>query len=703
MTAPRNVSPISALLNPNSIAILGASDRAGSIGAIVLGSLRRCGYAGDVWPINPRYEEIAGYRCFPSLKQLPGPPDVVAICTRGDTVPGHLADLHEIGSQAAVVYDGGFAESGEDGAIRQREIADFCEAKGIALCGPNCMGTINAHSGATTYKLPLLERDRLRGNVGVVSQSGSITIGLLGDTRRFGFSKAISTGNEAVLQTADYIEALIDDEFTSTIALFIESARDPQRFRAAIERAAMANKPVVVLKVGRSARAESAVRSHTGGLAGGSRVFSEMLRKAAAIEVSDIDEMTEVLAALQVRKRPKGRRISVVTGSGGQAELLLDVADANGLELPPLSQASRADAESVIGHLTGDGNPMDAWGNGDVARNLPHAFSVLNRDDAFDAVVLCNENIDNAPIGRAEGVMNIFCEAARASPKPHFALNMRPGLMHSGNLELLREAGAGMLGGARQGLMAIDRVARFEQARTRIPGVELSAKTVALPGAGSGRTINEYDSKRILADHGVPIQDERLVGSANEAVDAAEEIGWPVVLKAVSDDMPHKTELGVVKLGIKTAADMKAAFADIEKRVAAANPASLRGYLVQPMVSGGVEVFAGLKRDPQWGMTLVFGVGGILIELIRESALRLLPATAADIDEMLRETRAWALLNGLRGEPPADTEALAACLAAVARFGVATCDSIVELDLNPIKVMPRGEGCRLLDALIVTT
>ncbi|MCK9907736.1 acetate--CoA ligase family protein [Microbacteriaceae bacterium K1510] len=697
-----NRKSIEALLNPGSIAILGASDRPGSIGSIVLGSLRKCGFSGEVWPINPRYPELAGYRCFEGLKQLPGTPDVVAICTRGDTAPDHLQDILAVGGRAAVIYDGGFSETGEEGAARQREIAQFCQDNDIALCGPNCMGTINARTGATTYKLPLLDSAQLRGDVGLISQSGSITIGLLGDTRRFGFSTVVSTGNEAVLRAADYIDALVDDENTRTIALFIEQARDPQRFRAALERAANADKPVVVLKVGRSARAEFAVQSHTGGLAGEARVFSEMLRKAAAIEVNDIDEMTEVLAALQVRKRPSGGRIAVVTGSGGQAELVLDVAEVSGIELPPLSAASRAEAESVIGHLTGDGNPMDAWGNGDVARNLPHAFSVLNRDPSYDVVVLCNENIDNAPIGRAEGVMKLFCESARLSAKPHFALNMRPGLMHVGNVELLRAAGAGMLGGARQGLQAIDRVARFEQARRQLFTTTEPVEPIVLPGAGTSRTINEYDSKQILAGYGLPVGNEGLAQTVDEAVEMAMAIGWPVVLKVASDDMPHKTEMGVVKLGIKTESELRQAFAALAERVAHIKPKSLRGYLVQPMVSGGVEVFVGLKRDPEWGITILFGVGGILIELIRESAMRLLPVTSEDIDRMLRETRAWPLLCGVRGQPPADVETLASCIAAVARFGLAAGDSLAELDLNPIKVLPRGQGCRVLDALIVT-
>ncbi|MDB5520352.1 MAG: carboxylate--amine ligase, partial [Tardiphaga sp.] len=677
--------------------------RPGSIGSILLGSLSKCGFKGNVWPVNPRYKELGGLRSFETINNIPGRPDVVAICTRGDTALRHLGDIHSIGGRAAVVYDGGFSEAGEEGALRQRELERFCFDNDIALCGPNCMGAINAHTGATTYKLPLLDGVRLRGNVGLISQSGSITIGLMGDTRRFGFSRVVSTGNEAVVQAADYIEALIDDEHTRIIALFMETARDPGRFRAALERAASVGKPVVVLKVGHSARASSAVQSHTGGLAGEARIFSEMLRKVAAIEVADIDEMTEVIAALQADKLPGGRRVAVVTGSGGQAELVLDIADDNGIDLPPLAAESRHQAESVIGHLTGDGNPMDAWGNGDVARNLPHALSILDRDAGYDIVVLCNENVDQAPIGRSEGAIKLFCEAAKASAKPHFALNMRPGLMHVGNVDMLRSAGAGMLGGVRQGLLAIDRVARFAQLRQRTAATPASIAPLDLPGAGTGRTINEYDSKALLARYGLPVGNEGLASTVDEAVAIAERIGWPVVLKVASDDIPHKTEAGVVKLGIRDEGVLREAFGDLSLRVDRIGPKSLRGFLVQPMVTGGIEVFVGLKRDPEWGMTIVFGVGGILIELIRESAIRVLPVTASDIGEMLRETRAWQLLCGVRGQPPADIRALADCIAAVASFGQAAGDGLAELDLNPIKVLEAGQGCRLLDALIVTT
>jgi acyl-CoA synthetase (NDP forming) len=692
---------IELLLRPQSIAVLGASDRPGSIGSIVLASLQKLGFDGAVWPINPKKDEILGYRCYSSLTDTPGVPDLVAICTRAETVPEHLENLGKLGSRAAVVYDGGFAEAGIDGRALQDRVLGICKKFGIALCGPNCMGAISFLDGVTTYKLPILDRARLVGNVALISQSGSITIGLLGDVRRFGFSHVISTGNEAVITIADYVDFLVDDSATEIIALFIESVRAPVRFRAALERAAEAGKPVVVLKVGRSVRASSAVVSHTGGLAGESRVFSEMLKRTAAIEVGELDEMTEVLAALQSKRRPHGSRIAVITGSGGQAEFVLDVAEANSIDLPPMDSATRLEAERVIGHFSGDGNPLDAWGNGDIQRNLPHAFGVFNRHPGYDAVVLCNENIDNAPIGRAEGVLKLFCEAARNSDKPYYCLNMRSGLMHTGNVEMLRDVGASMLSGVRQGLCAIDRIAQYETRRhfTRVTPVD-RANSSPLRDE-TRKSINEHDAKQILLPFGIPIVAEQLVEELDEGLSAARRIGWPVVLKVISDAVPHKTEFGFVQLDLRDEEAFQSSWKILNDRARIALPAGERPrFLVQAMVKGGVEVFAGLRHDPDWGLALAFGVGGTLIEIIRESSIRLLPVCECDFDEMLRETRAWTLLSGVRRGQAADIDALKACLKGVAAFGEAAYEQLVELDLNPIMVLPAGQGCVVVDALI---
>ena len=693
---------IESLLRPRSIAVLGASDRPGSIGAIVLASLQQLRFDGSVWPINPKKDEILGYHCYSSLTDVPGIPDLVAICTRADSVPEHLENLGKLGTRAAVVYDGGFAEAGIAGRALQDRILNICEKFGIALCGPNCMGAINFHDGVTTYKLPILDRARLVGNVGLISQSGSITIGLLGDVRRFGFSHVISTGNEAVITIADYVDFLVDDSATEIIALFIESVRNPVRFRAALERAAEAGKPVVVLKVGRSLRASCAVVSHTGGLAGESRVFSEMLKRAPAIEVRELDEMTEVLAALQSKHRLRGNHIAIVTGSGGQAEFILDVAEANSIDLPPMDSMTKLEAERVIGHFSGDGNPLDAWGNGDIQRNLPHAFEIFSSHLGYDAIVLCNENIDNAPIGRAEGVLKLFCEAARNSDKPFYCLNMRSGLMHTGNVKMLYDVGASMLSGARQSLCAIDRIAQYETRRRHYTRAAVVERTNSSPFRGELRkSINEHDAKLIIRRFGIPVVAEQLVRDLDEGLLAAHEIGWPVVLKVVSDAVTHKTEFGLVQLNLPNEEALRKSWTILSDRARVALPAhEIPRFLVQAMVKGGVEVFAGLRRDPDWGLALAFGVGGTLIEIIRESSVRLLPVSETDLDEMLRETRAWTLLSGVRGGQAADIDALKACLKGVAAFGEAASEELVEFDLNPIKVLAAGSGCVVVDALI---
>src|SRR5215467_11539228 len=259
----------------------------------------------------------------------------------------------------------------------------------MAVCGPNCMGILNPPGRVTTYKQTIMNAAPIAGNVGIVSQSGSVCIAMLSDLRRFGISLSVSAGNEAVTRTVDYIEWLIDDPNTKVIATSTETVREPERYVAALDRAANAGKPVVVLKVGRTERTQRAITSHTGGLAGSSRVFSEVLRAHRAIEVNDLDEMTEVLAVCQGERWPQHRGISVITGSGGLAEMILDNAAAAGLDLPALSPAERAEAERVIGRITGDGNPFDAWGNGDYAVNLPHAMSVVNNSERIAAIVYC--------------------------------------------------------------------------------------------------------------------------------------------------------------------------------------------------------------------------------------------------------------------------------------------------------------------------
>jgi acyl-CoA synthetase (NDP forming) len=697
---------LDALVKPRSVAIVGATDRP-SPARTIIESLGAIGFTGPIYPVNPKYPTVLNLTCYPSLTDLPEAPDVVVFSIRNPLIPEQVRLAVRRGARAAVIYDSGFAELGEDGARLQAEIAGMCREAGMPVCGPNCMGILNPPGRVTTYKQTVMSTDGLAGNVGVISQSGSVCIAMLSDLRRFGISLSVSAGNEAVTRTVDYLEYLIDDPATKAIATFTETVREPERYVAALDRAADVGKPVVVLKVGRTERTQRAITSHTGGLAGSTRVFSEVLRAHRAIEVNDLDEMTEVLAVCQGERWPRGRGISVITGSGGLAELILDNATAVGLDLPPLSGTERTEAESVIGRITGDGNPFDAWGNGNYAINLPHAMSVVDKSERIAAIVYCADTSNEGHLGHPGRVLEnvkILAEAAKSSRKPYYLMSSRPGLMNTQQAKAMRDAGLVQIGGTRQGLGAIDRVGRYMMGPR--PG---RARTQAQSGLSEllavqpeRRTINEFDSKRLLSTYGVPVTRERRVGTLADAKHAAREIGFPVVLKVVSDAIPHKTELGLVAVGLKNEDDLASAFTRLDERLGRVEPRPRdAAFLVQEMITDGVEVFAGISRDPDFGLTMAFGLGGTAIEVTRDFALRMLPLSDGDAEAMIAETRAAAMLGSVRGRPAADVKSLVACLHALSDFAHDNADRLAEVDLNPIKALPEGRGCVVVDALIV--
>ena len=697
--------PLDALLRPRSVAVVGASERP-SPGRGIIESLGTLGFGGAVYPINPNYRTLLGHPCYPSLAEIPGEVDLVAFCIGN----ARLLESYRIAAEkrvgAAVIYAGGFGEATDDASRRlNAEIVGLSREAGITLCGPNCMGVLSPASRSIAYLHDVTDPAPLFGNVGFVSQSGSICIGLLADCRRFGFSHVISSGNEAVTTSADYLEFLIEDPNTAVIATFTETIREPDRFVALLDRAADRGKPVVMLKTGKSERAQQAITTHTGGLAGEAKVLSAVLRAHRAIEVEDLDELTEVLAVCQGRRWPRGRRLAVVTGSGGQAELILDVATAAGLDLPPLDPAERAEAERVIGSVTGDGNPLDAWGTGDFQTNYAHALSLLGKSERYDAVAFCNEGWDTQPLanpGRIPAYGELIRTAAAASEKPFYYMSMRPGVFRSDQARRLLADGIPTIGGARQGLAAIDRLARWATPVAPLRPVPPPAGRLAAVAHGRA-AIHEHDAKTLLAAAGLPVAAEALARTPAEAAEAAARLGYPVALKAVSDAVAHKSDLGLVKLGLRDGDMLAAAWRELDRAVAALSPRpELAGMLVQRMVPGGVEVFAGITRDPDFGLVLAFGLGGIHLELSRDVALRPLPLRVGDAAAMIAETRvAAALLAGVRGQPPADVPALVACLEALADFAAAEADALAEIDLNPIKILPEGQGCVVLDALIV--
>jgi acetate---CoA ligase (ADP-forming) len=693
------------LLRPRSIAILGASERP-SVGRTVVEALDGIGFQGPVYPINPKYETLLGRRCYPSVAALPRDVDVLAFCVNHARVLDHMPAAAERGVGAAVIFDGGFAEAGAEGRARQDAVAAICREASMALCGPNCMGVISPHVPSLTYIQGVQDPTRLAGNVGLISQSGSICIGLLTDCRRFGWSQIVSSGNEAVVAAVDFLEYLVDDPATRVIAMFLETVREPERFVAALDRAADRGKPVVVLKVGRSERTRRAITSHTGGLAGEARVFSALLRAHRAIEVADMDEATEVLAACQAERWPRGRRLAVMTASGGQAELILDLAGPARLELPPLAPAARAEVERVVGRITGDGNPLDAWGNGDFATNFPHGLRVLGGDPGYDAIALCTDGFDDQPMGSAARALDyarILVEGAQQSAKPFYLMTTRSGVFRRDVVAFVREHGIAVVGGTRAGLGAVDRLARWsEPLAAPRPGRDGGGAIAALQRDGARRTIHEHDAKRVLATAGVPVVRETRVTSPTEARAAAKAIGYPVALKVVSDAIPHRSDLGLVATGLRDESELHAAWDRLARRVEElGRREDVAGFLVQEMAHGVLETFAGISRDPDFGLVLAVGAGGVLIEALDDVALRPLPLRAGDVEAMIAETRMARLLAGVRGRPPGDVDALARAVEAVGDLAWAERESLAELDVNPIVVREKGAGCVVVDALIV--
>ena len=692
------------LLKPRSVAIFGASERP-SIGRSLIRSLRHLGYDGGILPINPKYQTLLDLPCYGGLDALPSAPDVVVFCTSQSRTQDAFRRLPDCGARAAVIYGGGYGEAGEEGRRLQDELAGICADAGIALMGPNCMGGVSPWERSATYMSEICNARGLQGNVGFVSQSGSVSIGMMIDVRRFGFSHVISSGKEAVVTTADYLDFLIDDPKTKVIGAFIETVNNPECFVSALDRASDAGKPVVVLKVGRSERAQRSITSHTGGLAGRTEVLSEVLRAHRAIEVRSLEEMTEVLAVCQGTAWPKGPRISVLTASGGHAELILDTADAAGVSLPPLAESARAEIETVTGRLTGDGNPTDAWGRGDFNTNIEHTLNVLQGAGAYDAFVVCLDAHDGDLMDKTipDDVAGTVAASGQRSGLPHYLLNTRPGLMTTRQQEILSAAGQTQISGIGPGLAAIDRMACWStwQRRPR-PPVTRDGSLAQQLWQGARTTINEFDAKAMLATYGLPAVAERTATTLEEVLTAAGELGYPVVLKALGDDIPHKSDLGLVAVNLTNEDALREAWQGLlARRDQLPTPDVVQGFVVQEMIADGIEVFAGVTRDPDFGLTLAFGIGGIAVEVLQDFSLRPLPLGDGEAETMVEEIRGRALLGSLRGGPPADVESLVRCLYGLSDFAAAHKTLIEEIDLNPIKVLPQGHGSVIVDALIV--
>jgi len=703
------------LVNPASIALVGASENPGP-GLQVLENLRQLGYQGKVYPVNPRYREVWGRSCYPTLSALREAGhtvDMVAIVLNRNLVLPVLEEAAYIGARAAWAFASGFAEADSEGRELQRQITELCRNSGILFCGPNCVGLMNPKDGVCTYSAPA-PREVVVGDIGMVAQSGYICIQVANANRGLGFSLICSAGNEAVVDATDYIGYMLEDPATRVIMAFIEEFRRPERLPALAERSKELAKPIILIKVGRSEMAQRATAAHTGALAGSDDVQDALFKQLGLIRVEDLDEMFETaqLFSKLGTRLPKGNGVFATTLSGGVISLLGDLGESLDLRFPPWSEAGRARVAGLLPPYAPVENPLDAWGFGKVEETYGGCLLAAAEEPEAD-LILVSQDI---PAGMAPKQVEQYAAVAEAAVsvfrntnKPVVFLSNPSGGFDGKIRSILEQAGVALLQGSREGLKAISHFLSFSLSLDgppprRAAGTprKIRRKVDRLLDGACG-ALSEYRSKQVLAAYGVSCTEEVLCNSAAEAVAAARRIGGPVALKVMSPQIVHKTEAGVIALDLREDEEVRRGYESLLAAARSYDPqACIEGVLCQEMASGAVaEVIVGLLIDPQFGPAVIFGMGGLMVEVLGDRALGIPPLDRKTAREMIERTRTAKILKGFRGAPAADIEALVDVLIRVGNLAFDLEERIEALDINPLLIFPEGRGVLAVDALLV--
>ncbi|QOF77907.1 acetate--CoA ligase family protein [Variovorax sp. 38R] len=689
---------LSALFAPRSIAVVGASSNAQKIGGIPVDYQRRFGFEGALYPVNPNADRIQELPAFPSLRAIGQPVDLAILAVPSALVDGALDDAIAAGVKGVVLFSSGFAEVGAEGAAAQARLGDKARAAGVRLVGPNCLGFMNVarHVYATFSPAPGVGRV-MPGRIGLVSQSGAFGAYAyaMARARGVGLSLWATTGNEADVQVADCLAWLAQDPDTDVIMAYMEGCRDGPRLRAALALAQANGKPVVMVKVGRTALGAEAAASHTAALAGDDAVYDAVFRQYGVLRARNLTEFFDLAHSAAVAGRPRDRSIGLFTLSGGVGALMADEASAQGLDAQPLSDAAQDTLRSWV-PFAAPRNPVDITGQVTNDMTLIERTARVMLDDRGFASWMGFLAAAGASDAFWPVLRSLVTSLREAYPDTLLAVSTLLSPERRAELEAMRCL---VFADPSDGIRTIAALAGLKPAAAVAAAPASIAPSLTLaPG-----TMSEPDALALLADAGVPVVAHRVVRSADEAAAAAEALGEAVVVKIVSADIPHKSDVGGVALGLRGAAQARAAFERTRDHALTARPeAQLDGALVARMLTGGVECIAGVHRDPVFGPVLMFGLGGIHVETLRDVSLRALPITRDDALAMVRELRAFAILNGARGRPPADLDSIADALCALADFAQRAGDSLDSAEINPLIARPQAEGgCVAVDALVV--
>ena len=687
--------------NPKSVAIIGASQNPEKLSNGIVRNMQSYGYKGDVYPVNPGADQVNGLQCYTSIKDIPGTVDLAVIILPAQHIATALRDCGQKGVGAVTVISGGFKEVGEDGQALEYELLEILANSNMRMIGPNCVGTMNLITGLNST---FIRGMPARGGIGFISQSGAVCGGVVDHIalKGIGFSHFLSLGNMADVSETDMIEYLAHDADTSVIAVYMEGVKDGKRF-IDVCRQVTPNKPVVVLKAGRSDEGAKAVSSHTGSLAGSHAAYQAAFAQSGVIEVFSVSDLLNVSMALDWLPESNGNRTVIVTNSGGPAALASDSFAQHGIALAELSPKTRSKLAENLNPSAQVANPVDMLGGADQ-NEYCHALRTVLEDDGVDmalAILVPTSLVDPVQIAQA------LIDATSKSDKPVIACLMGFESVQEAALLLHQHHIPCVDYPVKTGVML---QALILKAKRRSP----DAIVKIIPTKDSReiaeavfkmhhplKSWGEHVTRDVLAAYQIPLVEGRLATNKGQAQVIAQQIGFPLVIKGASSDILHKSDASAVVINIQDENALNAAYENILANMINANPqAVIDGMLIEKMAQPGKEVIIGMKRDPTFGSLIMFGMGGIFVELFKDVAFRVAPLNLEDIHSLVRSTRAYHLLKGWRGDPEYDIAAIEDVIAKLSQFSV-DFPNVTEVEINPLRVFPKGNGALALDCRMI--
>lgn len=698
------------LFNPQTVAIIGASERKGSLGEATIKNLLDSEFPGILYAVNPKYNQVYGVQCFPNISALPRQVDCAIICVPSSIVLDIVQEAGQAGVRSAIVFASGFAEIGKEGEKLQEKLKEIAIKYHMPVCGPNCLGVINFREKFMGFSAPM-DKFSNAGRVAAVSQSGSVSIALLNSGRGLDFSYVVSSGNEAVTTLEDYLKFFIEDDGTDVILAFVEGFRNTEKLKRVAEQAIESNKPIIVLKVGSSDIGKETVIAHTGALAGSEAVHEAFFKQYGILRVQDLDEMLETAMLFLKAPRPKGKKLGAIAISGGEVGLLADFADAIGLSFANLSKETKDGLRKFLPSFSNIRNPLDAWGKGDLKETYAKCLDKMGNDEGVDLVVVCQDaqaGLGESQAGFYEDLAYSVVNVYKKLDKPIILYSNISGGFHPVLRRVLDKGNVPTLQGTEESLRSAKHLidfANYRTEKTRKHAVQLDdGRRKRALELLENTVLSEHASKLLLSLYGIGITEEEVAESISEAKQIAQKIGYPVVLKVNSCEIQHKTDVDVIRLHIKNEKELIQGYNEIllnAKEVV--SPPEIDGVLVQEMLDleDALEVIAGVKMDPQFGPVILFGIGGIFVEVFQDVALRVAPIEEKDAWAMIKEIHGAELLKGFRGKKAVDEKAIVDVLLSLSDLALELEEEVVEIDINPLVVFPKRKGAIAADALVV--